>query len=110
MDWVGRMSLLKIKHESGGPGGPGFVGCDPSPESILGEVPGSRGAAGLLYDEFGRLLTVEGVGGVMSTRAVCSARRGPGRGRGLPRMEVLTPPIRKISTCLTPPWGRLRLP
>lgn len=27
----------------------------------------------------------------------------PGRGRGLPRMEVLTPPIWKTSTCLTLP-------
>ena len=30
-----------------------------------------------------------------------SARRSLGRRRGLPRMEVLTPPIWKTSTCLT---------
>jgi len=32
-----------------------------------------------------------------------AARRCPGRGRGLPRMEVLTLPIRTTSTCLTLP-------
>jgi len=31
------------------------------------------------------------------------ARRWPDRGRGLPMMEVLTPPIWKTSTCLTLP-------
>ena len=30
----------------------------------------------------------------------------PDRGRGLPKMEVLTPPIRKTSTCLTLPLTR----
>lgn len=32
-----------------------------------------------------------------------AARRYPDRGRGLPRMEVLTQPSRKTSTCLTLP-------
>ncbi len=34
---------------------------------------------------------------------VGGARRWLGRGRGLPMMEVLTPPIRKTSTCATLP-------
>jgi hypothetical protein len=42
------------------------------------------------------LFTVEGVVGWV-------ARRSLGRGRGLPMMGVLTPPIGKTSTCLTLP-------
>jgi hypothetical protein len=46
-----------------------------------------------------RLFTVEGVAASRGD----SARRCPGRRRGLPRMEVLTLSIRKTSTCTTLP-------
>ena len=45
------------------------------------------------------LIAIGGVGGVCAG----PARRCRGRGRGLPRMEVLTPNIWKTSTCLTLP-------
>lgn len=47
------------------------------------------------YQHYSGLITVEGV--------AAGAGASPGRGRGLPMMEVPTPSIQKTSTCLTLP-------